>query len=178
MNSNKFLITIFVLLFFLINTPISKNVFRDTSSNNNIDSLIDQHYDSIWRNDKSPTKSAMIESAILGKKDSFVDSLFKISSKKEFAYSKLFKFDSSLNRLYANFDIIPTVKTEIFDKKPFYEAILKYFINSTVTIHDYRTTIISDSLICKRFRIGWSEKKGLSDGSITLYFRQMYIAAK
>lgn len=158
-----------------INSAETRLIFRD-SALINIDELMNCYMDSIWDSDTSKTKSALIDMAISGKSDKFLDSLENLTISAAEKYRNLYSYDSSNSRLDAKYDIIRTIEEEAYPKGTFYGVILSYFCKSeNVYIQNISTTTRSDTLIVKKFMIGWSNNEGLFDGEIAVSFHRNWI---
>lgn len=162
-----------------INPAETRLVFRD-SALINIDELMIgymiSYMDSIWDSDTSKTKSALTDMAISGKSDKFLDSLENLTISAGEKYRNLYSYDSSSNRLDAKYDIIRTIEEEAYPKGTFYGAILSCFCKSeNIFIQNIATTTRSDTLIVKKFMVGWSNNEGLFNGEIAVSFHRNWI---
>ena len=130
--------------------------------------------DSIWKNDRSATKVALLNRAfddILSnqRNPDRLDTLEIKLDSTYIRYKKLYYRDSTSFK--PRYDILPTITKEQFHKRHFYSYICELLGFKGATVYKIETPVISDTLIIKKLTIGWNQGKGVTDGTIEVYFK-------
>lgn len=151
----------------------AKPIFIDTLSFR-IEKEISLLRDSIWKNDSSATKVALLNRAfddILSnqRNPDRLDTLEMKLDSTSIRYKKLYYHDST--SFTPRYDILPTITKEQFHKIYFYSYICELLGFNSAAVYKIETPVISDTLIIKKLSLGWMQGKGITDGTIEVYFK-------